>query len=765
MKKNIISFVLCICLLCTNMQMIHTSANENSNASNWELSSIYLKHTYASFRISNVEEKQDAKLVITDSESDKVLIEQKFSINNSVEDITVNFDNNIYLESGNYDVSVKDMKNNESYKYSKQLYAHSFYISSKAYPNGIELEDDALSKNESYHVTVSVNFKEYNVDIVDNNPVYLEYPTQPLGTIISIKCYDDYGCESKRTAEVENEYLSTGSFSARKNALYEIMPVYSENERIVAEVEGKLYYSDYGIKSYDYCTEMITYPKVSDNTESIRVWVESKNGSKSNVKEIEIEECSGFQYESNVLAFPCRAEGTIKKDEYRDSVPVMIKTIVNNQEYSSNITSDGKFILDYPRQKDNYEMTFTIEDQHGCQITYKRNILNTEDTHENGITALLSRAYAEVYKNVRIAVQINDKIYYSDYAKSKESVVSVSYPKQKAGQNIKVWYENINTSKSKEYNTTIENREYYFSANVRTSSLIGEIETEGDNLSYNIFVRVKDKEYPCSFTNKRKTKFSCKYPKQKVGTKVQIIVRDTDGYEHIEQFAIKNIKPKLKVNNVYSSDVRLTGKTISKSKITVKIGKKKYKGKAKSNGKFSIKIKSHRTGTKGKISVMTPEGYYTSKNIRISKAYGYTELASEVYKTSTKAKLKVVGGRKGDKIKLKIGNKVYTKKIKSNKNNQKVLFKITKHTAGSKIKITLTDKFGKKKSTETDMVYYGTSIYVGMSTRDILLTTWGYPTLKNDWGSFEQWVFESGNSILYVYIKGGKVTDLQRFNY
>lgn len=761
MKKKMIVFILCICLLCTNLQMVDTFAK----ASDWKISNINLEHTYVSFRIEDVEKKQNVKLVIKDSETGEISIEKTFTINNTVEDIKINFNKGTYLESGNYYVSVKDMDNNESSTYFTVLYEHNFNISCTAYPNGIEFKDITLSKNESYHVSVSINFKEYATDIVGNDSVYLEYPTQPIGTVISIKCYDDYGCESNQTAVVENQYFGYHSFSARTNALYEISPNYSEDERIVAEVEGNLYYSEYGIKDSTSYTEMISYPKVSDSTDSIRVWIESKNGSKSDIQEVRLEECSVSRYDSSVIAFPCKAEGTIDQDNYTGSIPTTIRTIVNNQEYSSSINSDGKFSLNYPRQKDDSEMTFIIEDQHGCQFTYRINIMNTEQTREDGIITLCKKAYAEVYKNIRIAVQINDKIYYSDYAKSDESIVSVSYPQQKPGEKIKVWYENKNTSKSKEFDTTILDREYYFSANVRTSSLIGEIDTEAENVSYNIFVKINGKEYPCTFTNKRKTKFSCKFPQQKIGSSVQIIVRDTDGYEYAEKFAIKNIKPKLKVNTVYSSDTRLTGKTVAKSKITVKIGKKKYKGKAKANGNFSIKIKTYRVGTKGKINVKTPEGYSTTKTIKISKAYGYAQLSSEVFRTSTKAKLKVVGGRKGDKLKFKIGNKTYTKKIKSNKKYQKIPFKISKYEAGSKIKITLTDKFGKNKSTETDKVYYGTDIHVGMSTSQILLTTWGSPTRKNDWGSFEQWVYEYGNSTLYVYIKGGKVTDIQRFNY
>jgi len=753
-------------MLCTNLQTTNIAAVEISNVSNWKISNISLEHTYARFRISNVEKAQKAKLLIRDENSDNLLIEKNFSINNSIEEITVYFDDNIYLESGNYYISVMDMNNNESSKYSVWMGKHTFYTSCNAYPNGIELQDSYISKDESYHVSVSINFKEYTADIADNQPVFLEYPTQSIGTVISVKCYDDYGCEENMIARVENQYLGTCSFNARANVLYERNPSHSENERVVADVEGIRYYSDYGIKNNNsYPTEIISYPKVSDTTEKILVWVESKNGSKSDVREIKIEQCSLSQDNFKFFAFPCKAEGIIQKDEYSDCIPKTIKTIVNSQEYSTDITSDGKFILNYPRQKNDSEMTFIVEDQHGCQITNKRKVFNSEDRRENNIATLCNRAYDDVNKNVRIAIQIKDKIYYSNYAKSDDEIVSISYPKQKAGQNIKVWYEHINTSKSVEFNTTIYNREYDFSANVRTSSLTGAIETEGENKNYNIFAKVNGKEYPCLFMNKGRTKFSCKYPKQKIGAKVQLIVRDSDGYEYIEQFTTKNIKPKLKINNVYSSDTRLTGKTVAKSSITVKIGKKKYKGKAKSNGKFSIKIKTYRAGTKCKISIETPEGYYTSKNIRVSKVYGYAELSSEIYKSSTKAKLKIVGGRKGDKIKLKIGSKTYTKKVTSNKNYQKASLKIKKHAAGSKIKITLTDKFGKKKSTETDMVYNGTSIYIGMSAKEALLTTWGSPTSKNDWGSFDQWVFESGKSILYVYIEGGKITAMQRFNY
>lgn len=123
-------------------------------------------------------------------------------------------------------------------------------------------------------------------------------------------------------------------------------------------------------------------------------------------------------------------------------------------------------------------------------------------------------------------------------------------------------------------------------------------------------------------------------------------------------------------------------------------------------------------------------------------------------------------GNKGDKLKIKIGSRTYTKKLKSNKKKQKISIKIKKAAAGSKIKITLFDKYGAKKGAESGMVYYGNSIYVGMSARNAELTTWGRPVRRNNWGTgYEQWVFESANSTVYAYIKNGKVFNLQHLNY
>ena len=81
-------------------------------------------------------------------------------------------------------------------------------------------------------------------------------------------------------------------------------------------------------------------------------------------------------------------------------------------------------------------------------------------------------------------------------------------------------------------------------------------------------------------------------------------------------------------------------------------------------------------------------------------------------------------------------------------------------------KITLYDRFGKKKDSCTSKVYIGNRIYVGMSAKDAVLTTWGAPVRRNNWGTGTlQWVFESGSSTLYAYIRNGRVTSIQHLNY
>lgn len=594
----------------------------------------------------------------------------------------------------------------------------------------------------------------------------------------------DYGCADDYTGTVKNEYLNTPNLYAYKDSITADFANLGVNERVAAEVEGSVYYSDYGSDDniYRTITDFITYPMVSDTTTSIKVWMESKNGSTSEIEELAISECGLEKCNRKCNAYLAKAEGTVEENHWGNRI-IKVSTIINNVEYSCDVDKEGKFVLKYPRQSANKDLVISYSDRHGCSINETVTVYNMFENKTCYATVEPTKTYDEVKKGCRIAVKIGSKVYYSNYATSEMQQVSVTYPKQKSGQKIEVWYEIEDTAQSPVFEMNIPVREYEISANVRTSSISGKVEgheDEEEKCDYTIYVKVGGKEYKCQ--KKRRVEdyydeddpdswpfsydFSCNFPMQKVGSSIEVIVRDNQGYEYTESFAMKNIKPSLTFKKLDTSSTKIEGTTVAKSKLTIKIGKKTYKGKAKKNGQFSFGIKPQKAGTKVVVSVVSPEGYTNKKTSKISKTYGCPELTKYIYRTSTSAKITVIGGNKKDKLKVSIGGKTYTKKLKSNKRRQKITLKIRKPQTGAKIKITLYDRFGKKKDSCTSKVYIGNRIYVGMSAKDAVLTTWGAPVRRNNWGTGTlQWVFESGSSTLYAYIRNGRVTSIQHLNY
>lgn len=793
MKKNkIIALLLCICLILPSTPL--AKAIEKQGAETWKLSGIVLSHTSLSFRISSVASAQNAILIIQTSdyyssikEDDIVTYEIPFSITSSTENITLDIPDGGYLTPEHYyDVYVKDVDGNESPKSNSYLNKHNYSISYKAYPNWIVIKNE---NNASYHASATVGFQEYKIDLGAKEEKLIEYPNQTIGTAIEVKWWDDYGCSGKYITEVKNENLSIPSLYVWKDSVTANYPNLTENERVAIEVEGNIYYSSYGSET-KIIPDFVTYPQVADSTSRVKIWVESKNGSRSAQREYDIQECKLSDCKKTCNVFPAKAIGNIEANNYGNTF-TKIATTINNKEYSCNVASNGAFCLEYPKQEHLSSIKIRFIDRHGCEISSNYTISNTLYYKENTITTLPSKAYDDVKAGVRIAVKIDDQIYYSDYAPYNNSytssTVTVSYPMQKPGKEIFVWYEKEDTSQSPIFKVSLDDRDYTVSATAKTSSITGRVEESGN---YKVYVEVAGKEYECTtkkmnywsdedeeydpeeyedeeeeYKNYR-LNFSCNFPKQEPGSIVTVIVRDADGYEYIEYFKIKNIKPKLSLKRIDTSTTKVQGTTTAKSKVTIKIGNKTYKGVANKYGEFSIKINSTNIGTKIVVNVVTPKGYTNSKSVKTKRSNGYAELSSYVFRTSTKATLKIKNGNKGDKLKIKIGSKTYTKRLKSDKKKQNITFNIKKASAGSKINITLYDKFGNKKATDSDMVYYGTKIYIGMSSHNATLTTWGPPVRRNNWGTgYEQWVFESANSTLYAYIKNGKVCNIQHLNY
>ena len=780
MKKKVIAWIICLSIL---LQVTPVAATEKEILEAWQLTNVELEHTTIEFQLSGIQSAQDATVVIEKtslytSENNTTVCELPFRISSSTEKINLSIPDGI--PSGYYDVYVKDFSGKCTKIVKTNVDKHYFMPDCKLYPNWAEISNSASS---SYNFSITIGFEEHKVELKSGSTQIIEYPTQKVGTVLQLKWWDEYGCADTYTGTIRNENLSIPSLYVSKDSIIADFINLGINERVVAEVEGKTYYSDYGTgdDKRRRITDFITYPKVADTTTKIKVWMESKNGSMSEIKELTIEKCGLENCNRKCNAYLAKAEGTVKENYWGLKI-TRVSTYIDNVEYSCDVDQNGDFVLKYPSQDANKELVISYSDKHGCTINEKVTVTNAYKDKMCYVSVLPTKAYEKVEKDCRIAVQIGSDVYYSDYATNDVQVVYVNYPKQKAGQTISVWYELKDAAKSPIYNMTIPEREYDISANVRTSSIRGKVEgLDGeDKCDYTIYVKVGEKEYKCN--QKRRIEddyddddtdswsynynFSCDYPIQKVGSSIEVIIRDNQDYEYSESFKMENIKPSLKFGRLNTSSTKMKGSTVAGSKLTVKIGKRTYKGKANKNGDFSFKIKAQKAGTKILVTTVTPEGYSNKKTGKVSGTYGYPELANYIYHSSGSAKISVFGGNKNDKLKVSIGDKKYTIKLRRNKRKQHVMLKIKKPTTGSKIKIVLYDKFGKKKDSYTDRVYIGNKIYVGMSTRDAVLTTWGAPVRKNNWGTGTlQWVFESDSSTLYAYIRNGRVSSIQHLNY
>ena len=260
--------------------------------------------------------------------------------------------------------------------------------------------------------------------------------------------------------------------------------------------------------------------------------------------------------------------------------------------------------------------------------------------------------------------------------------------------------------------------------------------------------------------------FCCSYLSQKIGTKIKVIVRDTDGYEYSKKFKIKNRAPKIQIDTVDTSVSEVSGTTSEDSNIVVTVGKKKYKCKSDESGSFCVKIKMQKPGTKVKVRVTTKEGYYNEKQVKIKAEQAEISVSGYVLRNSKKIKVKVEDARKGDCLKVFIGKKVYSYKFKKNRKSKSIKLKIKKSKAGTKIRVRLYDRFKYPKAICRSMVYYTDSIYKGMKLKHLRLSSWRKPDRRYDWGNGSMtWVYKFSDSTIRAFIRKGVVVRVQEFNY
>lgn len=789
----------CISLLfCFPLTTNASEESEAIGAAAWEINGVSMNHQSVTFNIENVRQPQDAILVVSEERGDK--IEIPFSIKSAVERITVAYPDVGWFTGGLYYVWVRDLEGNRCDSCFVHFWPHEMslrYVN--AYPCYLTGETRYLNAD----ITATIGFEEYKAEIQNDGTFILRYPRLEPGIYISVTSTDGYGCSSTSRYAIEDKFISWPSVTVFREGIALDGHHLSSDERVCAEVDGALYYSDYGVScSYLETKPIITYPLTT--AETVTVWTESTCGSISKkithtVTDCALDTCS---YSSDALyekdVYPSKAFGIIKPNVC-GQVPCKVSTTIGGTVYSANINpASGSYVLEYPRQKHGTSITLTFSDAHGCSCPLKYKVTN--EFHEWNLyssSILPSRITTTLPLGGRIVAEVNGKVYKSNTAASANASVTVKYPQQALGSKIKAWLESDNSSFTNPQQYVVQIQPYEINAFAKTTSIDGGIFLhsyyDNEPFSGSVYVEIAGKRYPCkvaklNYESKErykyeheedsyetlypgysvKYKFQGSFPKAQPDTLLKVVLTDNYGYTFTKSVRIKNQPPKLRVNKVTSDSTKITGSTSAKSGslIEIWIGKKKYTTKVKKGGSFSKKIKPQKAGKSVDVWVTDKNNNYNCKFLRIKQATGKITLKGKIYQSSSSISMSITNGKKGERLKLSVGSKTYSKKLKSGKKRQNIQISLNpKASAGTVIKAVLYDKFGKRKGSAQTKVYIGDTIYTGMSAHDAQLTTWGAPVRKNDWGGgYLQWVYRSGDSTLYVYIQNGRVVSMQRFS-
>ncbi|MGP7816629.1 Ig-like domain-containing protein [Niallia sp. 01092] len=118
-----------------------------------------------------------------------------------------------------------------------------------------------------------------------------------------------------------------------------------------------------------------------------------------------------------------------------------------------------------------------------------------------------------------------------------------------------------------------------------------------------VTVSISGKNYTAK-ANPKDGSFSVKIPVQNAGKKISVYAKDKANIKSLTKTTtVKRTAPNMpSVNKVKNTSTSVSGAAEKKAKITIKIGKKSYKGTVDSKGKFKVKIPKQKTGTKIYVS-------------------------------------------------------------------------------------------------------------------------------------------------------------------
>ena len=765
MKKSIKRYLSIIFMFVILISSINTNAIsvQAAGADNWSLYIQSLTHYGMTLKVSGVDKAQNVTAYIT---TDENTFTRTLNLTKATQTFELTFDKGYDVDTY-VSVYLQDASGNQTSTESDIITEDKIEVWGKAYPKMYKGEVWGQNVTSVYAV---IDFQKYEGVInKKDNTVVITYPKQALDTEIQIISTDGF-CTETDEQTIEEDYLTLPSIKLTRTSMltnYARMP---EGCIIYAKIGNTTYQSTLG-KSVDFVDGVILEYPVQKEGQVVSVWMESEDGSSTKLKDYKIEKCKlelkeGYQ----LMAYPKKVFGSVSEDS--KSITYVVAEIGKNK-YQAKVDAKGDFEIEYPAQKLGVSITVTGYDEHGCASEpLKKKIENSYSIEDANYVKHIYLSQATGYTTYdiarRLCVQIGEKIYYSDYSKKSEQILKVTYPTQKIGTEVKVWFEEKNGSYSKTMKKKIEDKKLYVDKyDLQTTFIMGEISTmiwaeEGNIKLKSANVVINGKTYEGTVKN---DVFSIGFPKQKLDQKVTLKLVDVDGYKCTETLELVNKPIDLDVETIYYNSTKVTGTTVEKAKVVVKIGEKKYTATANASGKFAVDIKASKSGSSVSVTSTSPEGYFNTVDTKVESQYGDVYFETTIYKNTTTVSVNCTNGNKGDVVTLKVGSNTYKKELSQTKKSQTVTFKIKAQSAGKQVKVTLLDSFGAERGSSSTMVYIGDTIKVGMTEAEVVLTTWGAPVRKNNWSGSIQWVFERGSSTVYAYFKKGKVYTIQHLKY
>lgn len=380
-------------------------------------------------------------------EDGEKMVQCPFSITNSRQNFELEFSDGKFLEAGDYVVWVENKDGVKTMTKPGFLYPHRFSGQDeiRAYPNCVKGYD---RDNKVPHIYAEVAFQKYEAKKEEDGNYLISYPSQSVGTAVKVYFEDEYGCSTVVNLEVRDRNVSVPKLRVWREGVGFIRDQLKSDERLCVDVNGTVYYSDYGAgNQLEDLSQALTFPALPNEIKELTIWVESTMGSSSEKQSYAVEGCNFNECLINYNAYLRRAIGTVNANKLGQG-PTTVSVILDGQEYSTEISQDGSFSLEYPQREKGEKIHVIFRDAHGCSKEVSAEVHNTLAHKMLEGDPLLDRYQeSDVPEGAKVYVSVGGNEYASEVStRQNGGRVMVMYPRQEPGTKITAWLQNDTTT-------------------------------------------------------------------------------------------------------------------------------------------------------------------------------------------------------------------------------------------------------------------------------------------------------------------------------